>query len=611
MSTSQSTSSGRPGTERLVLAARNARQALLRHRTPEGCWEGRLSSSALSTAVAIAALSLVDARAHADLIRRGLEWLARNQGGDGGWGDTACSPSNLSTTLLCWAAFNHAPAPGTHHATLARAGQWLEQRLGRLDSSQIAGRVLASYGKDRTFSVPILTFCALSNRLGDPSQAWDSIPQLPFELAALPHQLFKWLRLPVVSYAIPALIAIGLARHEKMIQETGLVRALREALKPRVMRVLASMQPVSGGFLEAIPLTGFVVSSLAASGLKDHPVTVAGTEFLVRAFRADGSWPIDVNLNSWVTTLSVGALRASPEGLADWNEEKSRGLVNWLLAHQHRVEHPFTHAAPGGWGWTNLPGGVPDADDTAGALLALHALDASSAGTRAAAIRGIGWLLDLQNRDGGIPTFCRGWSNLPFDRSCPDITAHALSAWAVWRPHLEPRLQARIHRAMRRALEFLFRAQRADGTWIPLWFGSQHSSSLENPLYGTARVLLALPQFPGSQEARLQTSIQRGRDWLQKAQQGDGGWGGTPGAPATVEETALALDALLTADPKDSPFISRGLDWLLRTTQDGTVFPASPIGLYFAALWYAEELYPVIFTCAALGRAARKHFDRS
>ncbi len=31
-------------------------------------------------------------------------------------------------------------------------------------------------------------------------------------------------------------------------------------------------------------------------------------------------------------------------------------------------------AAPGGWSWTDQPGAVPDADDTAGALLALHQL---------------------------------------------------------------------------------------------------------------------------------------------------------------------------------------------------------------------------------------------
>jgi hypothetical protein len=31
----------------------------------------------------------------------------------------------------------------------------------------------------------------------------------------------------------------------------------------------------------------------------------------------------------------------------------------------------------------------------------------------------------------------------------------------------------------------------------------------------------------------------------------------------------------------------------------------SPIGLYFARLWYSEEAYPVIWTVEALGRAWR------
>ena len=41
--------------------------------------------------------------------------------------------------------------------------------------------------------------------------SWDEVPSLPFELACLPQALFRFLRLPVVSYALPALIAIGQA----------------------------------------------------------------------------------------------------------------------------------------------------------------------------------------------------------------------------------------------------------------------------------------------------------------------------------------------------------------------------------------------------------------
>src|SRR4030095_5706366 len=132
-------------------------------------------------------------------------------------------------------------------------------------------------------------------------------------------------------------------------------------------------------------------------------------------------------------------------------------------------EHPYTHAAPGGWAWTDLPGGVPDADDTSGALLALKTLPCEG-DARQHAHAGIRWLLDLQNRDGGIPTFCRGWGALPFDRSSADLTAHTLRAWTAWQPHLSAVLKQRLERSIPRALAFLKQAQRDDGSWVPLWF---------------------------------------------------------------------------------------------------------------------------------------------
>ena len=66
--------------------------------------------------------------------------------------------------------------------------------------------------------------------------------------------------------------------------------------------------------------------------------------------------------------MSVRALEYQPSALTP---EQRMTLREWLLAQQYRAEHPYTHAKPGGWAWTPLPGGVPDADDTPGALLAL------------------------------------------------------------------------------------------------------------------------------------------------------------------------------------------------------------------------------------------------
>src|SRR5204863_1390935 len=131
--------------------------------------------------------------------------------------------------------------------------------------------------------------------------------------------------------------------------------------------------------------------------------------------------------------------------------------------------------------WTDLPGGVPDADDTAGALLALKNLGDSDEGARDAAISGVAWLLDLQNSDGGIPTFCRGWTNLPFDRSAPDLTAHAVRAWLAWTTDLPPELHRRVRRAIESGVRYLARTQRDGGEWLPLWFGNQRAPDDVNP----------------------------------------------------------------------------------------------------------------------------------
>jgi squalene-hopene/tetraprenyl-beta-curcumene cyclase len=562
-----------------------AQRRLLDERLPSGHWEGELASSALSTAVACIALVKLDPNEHGERVRGGLRWLADHQNADRGWGDTTLSRKNISTTLLCWAAFGAAGglAEGTEPAQ-ERVEAWLHREVGSLEPEALATTILRRYGRDKTFSVPILTACAISGRLGE--VPWRHVPPLPFELAACPQRMFKWLRLPVVSYAVPALVAIGQARYRHLPPRNPVSRLLRRLTRERTLRVARGMQPASGGYLEAVPITSFVTMSLTSVGLGGHPIVKAAEEFLVRSRREDGSWPIDENLATWVTTLSVNALPRS--ALA---EDERRAIADWLLAQQVGEVHPYTQAEPGGWAWTDLSGGVPDADDTAGALLALRNLELDDPRIRPAAEAGLKWLLRLQNRDGGIPTFCRGWGALPFDRSAPDLTAHAWSAWAAWQDVLPGPAQ----RGMSRALMFLRKAQRDDGAWVPLWFGNEHEPAEENPVYGTARVLAALAGLD-------EPMVSRGSAWLTGAQNDDGGWGGARGAPSSIEETALALDALLRLGPPDER-TERGVQWLVEHTERGTRFPPAPIGFYFARLWYYEKLYPLIFAVGALHRA--------
>jgi squalene-hopene/tetraprenyl-beta-curcumene cyclase len=391
---------------------------------------------------------------------------------------------------------------------------------------------------------------------------------------------------------------MGLVRHRRgpRLPITGFMRSL---VTRRVLQVLTGLQPEGGGFLEATPLTAFVTMSLIAAGEARHPVVRRALAFLVRSARDDGSWPIDTNLATWVTTLSVNA---------GASEDVDRARVrDWLLRQQWTVRHPYTGAAPGGWAWTNLSGGVPDADDTAGAVLALRQLDPADAGVREAVSNGIRWLLDLQNRDGGIPTFCRGWGALPFDRSSTDLTAHAMRAWIAWRGELEPALRARIDRGLSRGVAFLESSQRADGAFVPLWFGNQRAPEQENPVYGTSRVLTGLADALAVDRRRVAPMIDRARRWLADAQNGDGSWGGDRGVAGSIEETSVALEALARSTSDDDQrvvVVSRGLAWLESATGNGCQFRASPVGLYFARLWYCEELYPLIFTVGASHAAA-------
>ena len=240
-----------------------------------------------------------------------------------------------------------------------------------------------------------------------------------------------------------------------------------------------------------------------------------------------------------------------------------------------------------------MPGGVPDADDTAGALIALVNLD-----HREGIEAGIGWLLDLQNRDGGWPTFCRGWGKLPFDQSAPDLTAHALRALSA---AAAGATRDDLRRAIRNGLTYLHRSQQPDGSWRPLWFGNQHAAGLANPVLGTSRVLRALEIVD-----RGWPLAAGGVNYLLGCQNADGGWGGARGVPSSQEETALAVAALApwAETPATTAAIFRGVDYLLRRPPLGDERP-TPIGLYFSHLWYSEALYPLLWTIEALGRARR------
>jgi squalene-hopene/tetraprenyl-beta-curcumene cyclase len=99
---------------------------------------------------------------------------------------------------------------------------------------------------------------------------------------------------------------------------------------------------------------------------------------------------------------------------------------------------------------------------------------------------------------------------------------------------------------------------------LPLWFGNQDRDDESNPIYGTAKVLLA------SAVGLSPESVRRGRAYLIRSQNSDGGWGGGSsisawlgderGITSSVEETALALEALIGLEISAENSSERNLD---------------------------------------------------
>jgi squalene-hopene/tetraprenyl-beta-curcumene cyclase len=262
---------------------------------------------------------------------------------------------------------------------------------------------------------------------------------------------------------------------------------------------------------------------------------------------------------------------------------------------------------PSGFAFEFANDNYPDVDDTAEVVMALRGV-AHPDRERAEAVigRAARWTLGMQCRDGGFAAFdadntralCR---ELPFcdfgeviDPPSADVTAHVVEMLACLGRSSDARARA--------AIDWLLRAQEADGSWFGRW-GANH-------VYGTGAAVPALvragldPDHP---------AIRRAARWLESCQNPDGGWGedlrsyADPGwrgrGESTASQTAWALLALLAADGR-SPAVRRGVGWLVAAQRrDGGFDEPFYTGTGFPGDFYIRyHLYAQSFPLMALGR---------
>jgi squalene-hopene/tetraprenyl-beta-curcumene cyclase len=132
-------------------------------------------------------------------------------------------------------------------------------------------------------------------------------------------------------------------------------------------------------------------------------------------------------------------------------------------------------------------------------------------------------------------------------------------------------------------------SQRAPGGW---WEGRLSSSSL-----ATATAVFALSQADAARYRRL---IDRGRDYLQRHQNADGGWGDTPRSRSNISTTMLAWSALASA-PGAGEAARRAEAWLARAAGSCR---AGDLAAAVAARYGRDRTFasPILTMCALAGR---------
>ncbi len=251
-----------------------------------------------------------------------------------------------------------------------------------------------------------------------------------------------------------------------------------------------------------------------------------------------------------------------------------RGL-DWLAARQElnvvgdwAVARPGLR--PGGWAFQYANPHYPDLDDTAMVAIALDRFD--RARYRDAVDRAAEWIAGMASRSGGWGSFDADneyyyLNYIPFadhgallDPPTADVSARCVGFLAQIGERASPA-------ALASGLDYLRRAQEADGSWFGRW-GT-------NYIYGTWSALVALKAAGVEKTSPM---VRRAADWLLAKQRSDGGWGEDgasywpdvphgEGKASTPSQTAWALLALMAAGEVDHPAVGRGVRYLLATQQ--------------------------------------------
>lgn len=564
-----------------------------------GWWCGLLRSNSTMEAewiLAMAFLGVDDAK-----LPGMAQAILAEQRADGSWENFRDAPAgDISTTVECYAALR-AVGYAPDFEPLARAREWIFAHGGVARVRVFTKIWLALFGE----------------------WPWDGTPTLPPELILLPawvpfniYHFASWARgtmvplavlsalrpvrpLPpearldelfpdgreAIDYRLPRRgglftwnrLFLWLDRAMNWISRQKIYPQRREAIR-LCLQWIIERQEYDGCWGGIQPPWVYSLMALHAGGYDlRQPVLARGLAASEApwSYQANGGTYIQACMSPvWDTVLMLQAILDC--GVDEVEPEVLERAVDWLLGEQ--IDQPgdwaelTPHIKPGGWAFEFHNDWYPDIDDTGvvvGVWGRLQQLRANPR-LRESAEKALGWLRGMTSKNGAWGAFDRdntAWiiAKIPFmdfgealDPPSVDVTAHVIEALIHnGVPGSDP--------AVRRAVDYLWAEQEADGSWFGRW-GVNH-------IYGTAA---ALPALALAGENMADPRVRRAATWLRERQNADGGWGESvtsymdPGARgrgvSTASQTAWALMALVaTGSHEHDAALEAGLEYLLST----------------------------------------------